>query len=168
MPGPWNICTLIAVANTAGRNFTNAHPQWGLIGADRSVLINRAGLLQQGASPPYAHFVIVPQLRYQFPLPNRLQSFFDSTSWSRALSRLRSVTMRLRRKFPLPIAGVGVIRRDPFHHTSSSNGRRLLAHAHFAADLINRCTQLLLTQGKDYLLLGKFTLLHGKTPFMAS
>lgn len=33
----------------------------------------------------------------------------------------------------------------------------LLARGH-----LNRCTQLLLAQGEDYLLFGKRTLLHGK------
>lgn len=77
------------------RDLLDAHLQRALIPRDRFVTVDRAGQLQQCAGLPLARAETLHQVRDQITAPGRLQSFFDSTSCSMALSSDRSATSRL-------------------------------------------------------------------------
>ena len=80
-------------------------------------------IVASGRKPLVRSFRNCPATALSVLASGQVSELLGGTSWSRALSRLRSATMRLSRKFSSSITGVSVIRRTPVHHTSSSNGK---------------------------------------------
>jgi hypothetical protein len=85
----------VAVMDARGCNLFDARKKRRRVAGNRAVPVQRARHVEQRASLGQAHAVAVTQLVNQRALAGRLQSFFDSTSCSIALSRLRSATSRL-------------------------------------------------------------------------
>src|ERR1051326_9175290 len=89
----------VSVPHAGLSDLSDAHPQggaWIFITA-----IPKGSPMQPGhsACPPLAHLVAVLQILDELPAPRGPYSFFESTSCSMTLSRVKSATNRFSRPF---------------------------------------------------------------------
>jgi hypothetical protein len=94
-----NLNPTISISNPRLRDLSDPQPQGSVVLAVRKVTMGRAPNPNNLASSSLADPIGLFEMLHAVTLLGWLQNFFESTSWSICLSKLRSATMRLSRRF---------------------------------------------------------------------
>src|SRR5262249_7945134 len=82
----------VAITHAHGRQVPQANPQFRTLRAHARIPVTRARKPEPRTRPTFTHLVRHTQFPHQQTAAPRLQTFFDNTSCSIFLSRLRSAT----------------------------------------------------------------------------